>query len=100
MSDDLKSSSLCNGVVASVLARQKPQPPKDTPREYHNLTAGWIMNEVSGTQSNLSTVVFNAELSPGVQETGSQWRDYWELVEKRADFVTPLVAFFNSSKWR
>ena len=46
--DDLMPDSLSNGVVASVLAKQTPQPPENTPREYHNLTAGWVINEVRG----------------------------------------------------
>jgi len=55
--DDLMASSLCNGVVASVLARQTPQPPKNTPREYHNLTAGWIINEVFRRQAPNSETI-------------------------------------------
>lgn len=57
--DDLMTTSLSNGSVASVLARQTPIMPVDTPREYHGLTAGWVMNEVfrrlSPDQSTLGT---------------------------------------------
>jgi len=44
--EDLHPSSLPSGHVASILSRQTPSHHPDTPREYHNLTAGWVCNEV------------------------------------------------------
>merc|ERR1712176_1169321 len=44
--EDLMPDNLSNGVVAGILARQTPQFSKETPREHHNLTAGWVINEV------------------------------------------------------
>jgi len=49
--DDLLPHNLANGEVASILARQSPMYPLHTPREYHNLTAGWVINEVFRRQS-------------------------------------------------
>ena len=44
--EDLLPHNLSNGRAASILAQQRPLYPVDTPREYHNLTAGWVINEV------------------------------------------------------
>jgi len=43
---DLFPSVLSNGHVGNILAQQTPRFPQHTPREYHPLTAGWIVNEV------------------------------------------------------
>ena len=43
---DLLPHNLSNGRVASILAQQRSVCPVSTPREYHNLTAGWVINEV------------------------------------------------------
>ena len=32
--------------VGEIIAAATPQWPKDTPREYHGVTRGWIVNEV------------------------------------------------------
>jgi len=44
--EDLLPSALGNGVAAEVLAKQNASMPVDTPREYHGLTAGWVIGEV------------------------------------------------------
>jgi len=44
--DDVLPQNLGSGAVASILARQSPIYPVNTPREYHNLTAGWVINEL------------------------------------------------------
>ena len=49
--EDLLPFNLTNGKVASILCQQEPIYPVDTPREYHNLTAGWVINEVFRRQS-------------------------------------------------
>lgn len=49
--EDLLPTSLDNGRVAALLAQQSPLHPLDTPREYHNLTAGWVINEVFRRQA-------------------------------------------------
>merc|ERR1719232_1596556 len=49
--EDLLPFNLTNGRVASILCQQEPIYPVDTPREYHNLTAGWVINEVFRRQS-------------------------------------------------
>ena len=43
---DLLPNNLGNGIAAEVLAKQNAKMPLDTPREYHNLTAGWVIGEV------------------------------------------------------
>jgi len=43
---DLLPNTLGNGIVAGVLAKQNASMPIDTPREYHGLTAGWVIGEV------------------------------------------------------
>jgi len=43
---DLLPNTLANGVAAGVLAKQNACMPIDTPREYHGLTAGWVIGEV------------------------------------------------------
>jgi len=49
--EDLLPHNLGNGNIASLLAKQTPIHPPHTPREYHNLTAGWVVNEVFRRQS-------------------------------------------------
>ena len=49
--EDLMAANLANGKVAAVLAQQSPLYPVATPREYHNLTAGWVINEVFRRQA-------------------------------------------------
>lgn len=44
--EDLLPYNLSNGKVAAILAQQAPMYPAHTPREYHNQTAGWVINEV------------------------------------------------------
>ena len=48
---DLLPHNLSNGRVAAVLSQQPPLYPVNTPREYHGLTAGWVINEVFRRQS-------------------------------------------------
>jgi len=43
---DLLPNTLANGIAAGVLAKQNACMPIDTPREYHGLTAGWVIGEV------------------------------------------------------
>ena len=54
---DLLPHNLSNGRVASILAQQRPLCPVSTPREYHNLTAGWVINEVFRRQAPASLSV-------------------------------------------
>lgn len=49
--DDVQPHNLGNGNLTSILAKQSPLYPVNTPREYHNLTAGWVINEVFRRQS-------------------------------------------------
>ena len=49
--DDVQPHNLGNGNLTSILAKQSPLNPVNTPREYHNLTAGWVINEVFRRQS-------------------------------------------------
>eukprot|EP00092_Neocalanus_flemingeri_P004302 GFUD01004625.1.p1 GENE.GFUD01004625.1~~GFUD01004625.1.p1 ORF type:complete len:457 (+),score=129.58 GFUD01004625.1:76-1446(+) len=49
--DCLLPHNLANGTLATILAKQSPIFPLNTPREYHNLTAGWVINEVFRRQS-------------------------------------------------
>eukprot|EP00088_Acartia_fossae_P070198 TRINITY_DN9335_c0_g1_i12.p1 TRINITY_DN9335_c0_g1~~TRINITY_DN9335_c0_g1_i12.p1 ORF type:complete len:450 (-),score=110.23 TRINITY_DN9335_c0_g1_i12:326-1675(-) len=42
----LLKDHLHKGTVASLIANNKQTFPDSTPREYHNLTGGWIINEV------------------------------------------------------
>ena len=49
--EDLLPGNLANGKVAEILAKQTPIYPVHTPREYHNQTAGWVLNEVFRRQS-------------------------------------------------
>jgi len=49
--EDVLPHNLGNGNLTSLLARQAPMYPVNTPREYHNLTAGWVINEVFRRQS-------------------------------------------------
>jgi len=49
--EDLLPHKLASGRVAAILAKQAPIYPLTTPREYHNLTAGWVINEVFRRQS-------------------------------------------------
>ena len=48
---DLMPHNLSNGNVAKILSEQAPMYPVDTPREYHGLTAGWVINEVFRRQA-------------------------------------------------
>ena len=44
--EDLFPFNLSNGNVAKILEQESPLYPVNTPREYHNQTAGWVINEV------------------------------------------------------
>jgi len=106
--EDLMPFNLSNGNVAKILAQQVPIYPVNTPREYHNLTAGWVINEVFRRQSPNNETIgtwlarevakpLQADVFLGItDEQDKRVANLTALTKKEAIFQSLLPKFLGS----